>query len=72
MSVEKQDPNNDGHDILVKAAAAAIDKAISGTLDAFEEHYADVITATASDGESSVDMTCTSGLSGLYFDEINS
>lgn len=64
-----------GHDDLVGAAAAAIDKAIGGVLDNVEEHYQEIVTyeqSTVDDElEQVVSLNIVSGLSGLYFDEIS-
>lgn len=47
-----------------------IDQLISGVLDVVEEHHAEIITATIDDRDL-VLITCTSGLSTLYFDEVS-
>lgn len=68
-----KDTTNDGHDVLFVSARAAIDKAISGTLDAVEEHYEEIIQVTSDDEDDvpDVNVTITSGLSELYFESVN-
>ncbi|BEG72555.1 hypothetical protein [Pseudomonas phage PA1C] len=67
-----KDDTNDGNDVLCGAAAAAIDYAVGGVLDAVENHYEDIITgSTDHDEDPGVNLTCVSGLSETYFESVN-
>ncbi|AEH03736.1 hypothetical protein AVT69_gp311 [Pseudomonas phage PhiPA3] len=60
--------------IREQRAMDAIDMAIGGTLDAVENHYEEIIEATASDSEGTeieVSVSCVSSLAASFFDEIS-
>lgn len=56
-------------------ALKAIDSAIGGVLDVVEERYADLVTGSATDSEGeevTVELSISTGLSTLYFEEVAS
>jgi hypothetical protein len=59
-------------DVVVKKG---VDLLVGAVLDVVEERYADLVTGSASDSEGeevSVELSITTGLSTLYFEEVAS
>lgn len=52
------------------AAQKGIDQLVGGILDVLEERVGDITTAITEDGDT-VEVTCVSDLSTLYFEEVS-
>lgn len=75
IDLKNQDGADNGAEILKTAAAFALDQLAGGILDVIEERYADLVTGSATDSEGeevSVELSITTGLSTLYFEEVAS
>lgn len=75
IELKNQDGVDNGAEILKTAASFALDQLAGGILDVVEERYADLVTGSATDSEGeevSVELSISTGLSTLYFEEVSS
>lgn len=75
LELKNQDGVDNGAEILKTAATFALDQLAGGILDVVEERYADLVTGSAQDAEGeevSVELSITTGMSTLYFEEVAS